>query len=178
MERGLHMQLRKEGEVRMGFKILLILAAFGMGSVSDVSASQGGGNGIGIILGQPSGLVAKFFTNKTQAIDLGLAYSMGGYFQAYVDELFHFFGAFSGSNKSMNPLTPYLGIGAVFSSYAPSSGYIYYNSPGLGVRVPLGLEWRFGRPDIGVFAEIAPGLTVIPATYGFVMGGVGIRFYF
>lgn len=51
-------------------------------------------------------------------------------------------------------------------------------SVGLGVRVPVGVEWQPGRPPLGVYLELVPGMAIIPKTDAFFQGGIGIRYYF
>jgi hypothetical protein len=48
----------------------------------------------------------------------------------------------------------------------------------LGMRIPFGLEWRPSEAPLGVFVELAPGLTLIPGTSSFFQGDIGIRYYF
>ena len=125
--------------------------------------------GLGIILGQPTGLVGKFWLDRNAAIDVGLDYLSDDYLSVYIDYLFHWTGSFSRSSSDLKALSPYLGIGGVLHSGGTQV---------FGIRIPLGLEWIFARPKIGIFAEIAPGVGVIPGTFGFVQGGIGARYYF
>ena len=154
------------------------------------SASGSSGNlGLGIMLGEPTGLTLKNWLSSTRAFDLGVTYSFGNYFAVLGDYLFHFPGAFSSSARSdvANDFVPYLGIGAIAffdtgSNGIERNGFFRRNdlgsSVGLGVRIPLGLEFLPRSAPIGIFAEIVPGLGVIPSTFGFIEGVVGGRFYF
>jgi hypothetical protein len=142
--------------------------------------------GLGVILGDPTGLTGKVWTGSQSAIDFGLAFSFGDYMLIYADYLYHFPGAFGQSSNFARDLTPYLGIGGLiaFSTdgrYRDDRGVVFRNtnsSVGLGLRIPLGLEWRAPDVPIGVFVELVPGISLVPNTSGFLQGGIGARFYF
>jgi hypothetical protein len=48
----------------------------------------------------------------------------------------------------------------------------------VGIRVPLGLEYLFASPSLGVFAEIVPIFDLSPKTAVDLNGAIGVRFYF
>ena len=140
--------------------------------------------GLGVVIGEPTGLSAKYFLDRHHAIDAGLAYSFSQFIYIFADYLFHFPGTFGASSTFATQLSPYLGIGGIFlgstegsrrdGKYFTSSG----SSAGLGMRLPLGIEWKPAFPTLGVFVELVPGLGLIPSTFGFIEGGIGIRYYF
>jgi len=141
--------------------------------------------GLGIILGEPSGITGKYWMDRRTAIDTTLSFSFDDYFLMYADYLYHFPAAFGRSSEFISQLNPYVGGGLELLIQTKDTGFkdrTYFRSDqgsaGLAIRIPLGIEWRPANPPLGVFAEIAPGVGVIPATYGYVQGGVGIRFYF
>jgi hypothetical protein len=154
---------------------------------SRTSASVGGGPfGLGLALGDPTALTAKYWLDgNKEAVDLGLAYWLGRYFLVYSDYDYHFPGTFGARNEFVNNLSPYIGIGGILV-FASSSDrnhrgdkYFADNSSAafaLGLRIPIGIEWR--PMPIGVFLEFAPGLTVIPGTFGFLQAAIGVRYYF
>lgn len=141
--------------------------------------------GLGVILGEPAGVTGKYWIDRRSAVDTTLSYSFSDYFLLFADYLYHFPGAFGRSSQFASQLNPYVGVGAELflqTQDTGNQGRTYFRSDqgpaGFGIRIPLGIEWRSGSPPLGVFVEIAPGVGVIPATYGFVQGGAGIRFYF
>jgi len=146
---------------------LLLMTAQSHASVSRT-------HGLGIILGEPTGLTAKFWTKPDRAVDAGVAFSFDRFVFLYGDYLFHF--------KSYSGVRPYAGIGlGMLISSGDSKGKYFSdtrNSVGLGVRIPLGAEWLIPNAPFGVFAELVPGLGLVPGTYGFFQGGIGARFYF
>lgn len=151
-----------------------------------VSMSRTPSFGLGLIIGEPTGFTGKIWLESKKAVDFGLAYSFGNYVLVYADYLFQWPGAFRlrTGEKFFNDLVPYVGIGAaaLFATSSPSAGRAYFgNNPGgmgLGLRIPLGVEWVPGEPPLGVFLEIAPGLGFVPLTYVFFQGGIGVRYYF
>ena len=152
---------------------------------SSSSPSHGGGPlGLGIVLGEPTGLSAKYWLTSKHSLDFGLGYSFNSFIFVYADYLFHFPGAFGASSQFVAQLNPYIGIGGIFMGSTASSGTRgrYFtsdgSSAGVGMRLPLGIEWTPGEPPLGIFIELVPGLGIIPSTFGFVEGGIGVRYYF
>jgi hypothetical protein len=160
----------------MGFlRLLLVLLLSGVavwGRSAEAGVSRG--KGLGLILGEPTGLTAKFWKNQDRAIDAGLAFSFDRFVFLYSDYLFHF--------KSISGIRPYAGIGGgLLISSGNKNGKYFDNrdgSVGIGVRIPLGGEWFIPDAPFGIFAELVPGIGLVPSTYGFFQGGIGARFYF
>jgi hypothetical protein len=153
------------------------------------SASHGGHLsrpfGLGVVIGEPTGLSAKYWLTSKHAIDFGLAYSFNSFVEVFADYLFHFPGVFGASSQFTTQLTPYIGIGGIFfgSTNGVNSRNNHYftsdgSTAGLGLRLPLGIEWSPMDPPIGVFVELVPGLGIIPSTFGFLEAGIGVRYYF
>lgn len=142
------------------------------------------GFGAGILLGSPSAISGKYWLNSKTAIDAGLSFGLSQYYTIYSDYLLHFPGGFGSRDHFVSQLIPYIGVGGVLGivteDRATEDNYVgkKSGSAGLGVRVPIGIEWKSQQPSLGVFVEIAPGLSIMPKTDMFVNGGVGIRYYF
>jgi len=143
--------------------------------------------GLGFILGEPTGLTAKYFVDTKHAIDFGLAYSFGSFVLIYIDYLWHYYDPFRSSRKKsdkfLRQLSLYVGAGGALLIAGSSTSNRAFtnngrNSVGVGFRIPLGIEWRPGDPSIGIHLELAPGIGLVPGLYGFLMGGIGIRYYF
>lgn len=137
---------------------------------SSTSSYDHGNFGIGIILGEPTGLSAKMWTTKNTAFDIGVAWSWSGdgHFHIHGDYLFHNFDLF---DVSKGTLPVYIGIGArmLFRDNADDR---------IGVRIPVGIEYYFDGMPIAVFGEIVPILDLAPSTDFDINGGLGVRFYF
>lgn len=154
-------------------------------------AARGGNLGVGFMLGSPSSLNAKYFQNNKIAFDAGLAFDDDDYIMLYADYLIHFPGMFKSNSPFINSLNPYIGVGP-FIAFSDHGDHVH--SPGhnhdhdifgdhdddfgLGVRVPIGVEWRATEIPLGVSLEITPGMSIIPETDSLVGVGLALRYYF
>jgi hypothetical protein len=126
--------------------------------------------GLGIMIGDPSGLNLKSWTGRNSAFDIGLAWSFVGdsSLQIHGDLLFHSFGEF---RPRRGRLGLYYGLG----------GRVKTKEEGettLSVRIPLGLTYIFERAPLDFFFEVVPLLDLTPETRGDVQGALGVRYYF
>jgi len=122
--------------------------------------------GIGVMGGDPTGITLKFnnFPVIEFGYDFGLYGQRAGSFDLNVDHWI--------INKPLGTnFHWFIGIG-VSAQY--NSGYAY--GFGVGARVPIGVQW-FPASKIEIFAEVAPGLAVLPALGLDVDFGLGVRFY-
>ncbi len=142
--------------------------------------AQNHGFGLGIILGEPTGLSAKFWTSKENAFDFGLGFSLGGDRLAYkgnydrdkrahfhMDYLWHSFNAISSTERF--PL--YYGIGGRFNS-----GGSYEAS--FGIRGVFGIAWFPHSAPIDIFVELVPVLQITSSAGLGIDAGIGIRYFF
>jgi hypothetical protein len=140
--------------------------------------------GLGVVIGEPTAITAKYWLDGKHSIDGGLGAFFGSYTLLYADYLFSYPGAFGHQSAFVSQLTPYFGAGPVLafttSSYDNNNNLRGKNSGdiGLGVRVPGGIEWRPNDPTIGVYVELAPGISIMPQVGIFLQAGIGIRYYF
>jgi hypothetical protein len=124
--------------------------------------------GLGIILGEPTGLSAKGWISQTVAIDGGAAWSFtsGSYLQVHGDLLLHNFHLFEVDTGKMSF---FYGVG----------GRIRFDTDTtVSLRVPVGITYEFEKTPIELFLEVAPMLNLTPATEVDVAGGIGFRYYF
>ena len=146
------------------FKYVVLFLLF-----CNVSFANTPGNfGLGIILGEPTGLNAKVWQSDEIAYDAALAWSFGkeGNVHIHVDYLLHNYELI----RTANSYTPiYYGIGGRIKSKDETT---------LGVRIPVGINFRSRRIPIDVFIEIVPAFNVIPKTEFDFEGGIGARYYF
>lgn len=138
------------------------------------------------MLGDPSAITGRYTMNEQTAFQAGLSFFYSNWTHITVDWLHLFEHGFGKQNEFLSETTPYIGAGlvAVISSLdrGASRRTRYFDTSdsnlALGIRVPFGAEWRAPRFPVGVFAEIAPGLTILPGTYAFIQLGIGARYYF
>lgn len=136
--------------------------------LSTAALSQDKGFGVGVILGEPTGLSAKAWVSEQNAVDFGLAYSFRskGYFHIHADYLWHFPNVIESTERI--PL--YFGMGGRLA-VGKGSGIF-------GVRIPFGIAFWLRSAPIEFFLEAAPIVDLAPATGASGNGGVGVRYYF
>ena len=143
--------------------LISIVALFSIGVFA-----QDSGLGLGLIFGEPTGLSAKMWTSERTAIDAAVAWSFSGagWFHLHADFLMHNYDLISVSEGAL-PI--YYGLGA-FTTFSSEFG--------LGARVPLGIAYQFEGAPVDIFAEIAPGLSLLPDLTFYIGGVIGARYYF
>lgn len=136
------------------------------------SNAQESGFGVGIMLGEPSGLSAKKWLNSTNAIDAGMGWSFleNGSLHVHADYLYHNYDLIKVSDAKI-PF--YFGIGGRFKFKGDDKS----NGNSIGVRVPVGLAYQFSRAPFDVFAEIVPILDLSPDTRFTFNSAIGVRYY-
>lgn len=147
-------------------KVVLVL--FGCLVLLSRGYSQGEGFGLGIIVGEPTGVSGKYWLDRTNALDGALAWSFldEGSLYLHANYIHHHFEVIDLSSGEM-PL--YYG-GGLKMKFA--SDFI------LGIHIPLGIAYHFEEAPLDVFLEIRPGLNLIPETRFDMSGGIGVRYYF
>ena len=147
-------------------KRILLIAALLL--IINSTNAQNRNFGLGIILGEPTGLSAKLTTNRINALDFAAAWSFkdNGHLLLQTDYIWHNFDLIQVPSGRF-PL--YYGIGG---------RVIFSNDPLVGIRIPVGLDYQFEREPIDIFIEIVPILDIIPATKFNIGGGLGVRFWF
>lgn len=131
-------------------------------------AAQNSGLGVGVIVGEPTGLSFKYWTGESTAYDGAVAWSFGkeDALHLHTDILFHNPHLIEVSKGS---LPVYYGIGAKLKLEDKSK---------LGVRIPVGIAYQFAKAPFDIFLEIVPLLDLAPATDFGLNGAIGVRYYF
>lgn len=141
--------------------------------------------GVGVLLGDPTALSAKYFLDNRTAIDAGLSFG-GHYFMLFGDYLKHFPGSIKANNAFISSLNPYVGIGPLIAVDTEDDPHDHHHHIfedddddfALGARIPLGIEWSAREIPLGVSLELVPGILIVPATEAFFQGGLAVRYYF
>ncbi len=147
----------------------------GAGSSSTV---QKGVFGLGLIVGEPTGLSGKYYLGDDTAVD----FAIGGAFfqrgiQVHADYLWH---PWILEQKEAFVLPAYIGLGARF---------IIVNARGttddhfrMGIRLVIGVLFDFTNVPLDVFVEVAPVgdyRTKLDSKFGVGLNaGAGARYYF
>lgn len=123
---------------------------------------------IGVLIGEPMAISAKYWLNKLVGIDAGVGWSFdeSGKLDVLGDFLVHPYYI----PLDFGDLPLYLGAGATFRVGDGDSF--------LGVRFPLGAELLLSSFPVTVFGEVVPVMEVLPDMGFRLEGGAGIRFAF
>lgn len=145
--------------------IRLVMPALAFALVLPTSvAAQSRGTGVGVVLGEPTGLTARFMRGGNN-FQVHAAWSLKD------EAALQLNGDYLRSGRlDTDPMMPFyfgLGLRVKFAEEAQ-----------VGVRVPLGLNHFFGGSPLEIFGEVVPVLNVIPDTEFDFNGAVGLRYYF
>ena len=107
----------------------------------------------GVILGEPTGLLVKFWKSQTTAYDVAAAWSLGGEaLHVHADYLIHKYGLLEFDNLE---LPVYFGLGAKI---------VFLDKLHAGLRIPLGVILPIGDTPLKVGLEVVPAVDLLPAT--------------
>jgi len=156
---------------------MALLVAAAMGN------AQQSGFGLGIMLGDPTGLSGKAWISSDRAIDFGLAWGVWGrYLHLHGDYLFHKQNLFAVSSGSF---ALHYGPGVRIRSWRDGRYWRrgrWYDYDGsrtsVGFRIPVGLTYAFEGAPVDAFIELAPTLDLVPGTYFDLDAAIGARFWF
>jgi len=155
-------------------KLLFILTIVLSISTVNLSKAQDKGFGLGIIIGEPTGIAFKGWLDNKSAIDGGVAWSFvnNGSFHVHADYLRHVDIESTTSGNFMF----YYGIGGRLK--AKNNNNNTSDDARFGARIPLGLTYVFSGEPIDIFLEAVPVLDFSPKTDASFNGAIGARFYF
>lgn len=143
-------------------RTLLLLVVIGIVVLAPLSADTG----LGVIVGDPTG-VSVLLANR---IAVAAAWSLDSRLHLHAD-------LWLINRPLVTPLNWYLGAGGKVTLVSGGNGEGNDDSVSVGGRVPIGVQW-YVLPRLELFAEIAPGLQIIPETGFDIDGGIGARFHF
>jgi len=151
--------------------ILTIAIALQMTVFTGVKAQQGA-FGLGVMVGEPTGVSMKIWLPGASAIDGGAAWS---YFykpslHLHADYLFHIFNVIPTGGVGEMPL--YFGVGTRFKVHANDE------HPDIGIRAPAGISYIFANGALDTFTELVPIFNFFPATSIDFNMAIGLRYYF
>lgn len=148
-------------------RIIVIVAGCLLVVFSSASA-QDKGFGLGIIVGDPTGINGKMWLAQSAAVDGAAAWDLGknGGVQIHGDLLFHKYGLIPVESGKL-PL--YFGVGGLLG---------FHKKNILGIRGPVGLDYMFASTPVDIFLELVPVFLLVPKTdFGF-NGAIGFRYFF
>ena len=124
--------------------------------------------GLGVVLGEPSGITGKQWLSQHNALSGTVAWSFRGRdkIHIHIDYLRHNFETITVERGSM----------AFF--YGLGGRLLTGDKNQIGVRVPFGLSYFFPNDPLEIFLELAPILDLAPETEFTGNSGLGLRYYF
>jgi hypothetical protein len=171
--------------------VLLVAAAARPSQATEVGYSRK--FGLGVMVGDPTGLTAKLWVGPTNALDFGFGfYGYGvndrcfrdGNGNVVCDHFSYHTATFntdylwqSNIVRGAAQLDWHVGVGGRLNIYG---GDCATDCAALAARAPIGLDLMFNNPGfLEVFFEISPiTFYVFPSFEWVIEGGLGVRFYF
>ncbi|HEY8241538.1 MAG TPA: hypothetical protein VIH35_08825 [Kiritimatiellia bacterium] len=165
--------------------ILLLQVGAVLAQSSGTQADQKG-LGVGVIVGDPTGISLKKWVSETRAIDGAVAWSFDDddSLQLHADYLFHYGNLLREDPQATKSgrMPVYYGFGAVvkFEEDDDNNG----NGDGddddefAGIRVPVGINYILKNHPVDFFLEIVPVLQLIDESDVEIDAGLGARFWF
>lgn len=146
--------------------LLVVLAA-----LAGPASAQRKQVGLGFIIGEPTGVDLKIFFDRTNALELALAWSLSDDNDLHIqgDYLWHRYDLINLDNRDEMPL--FFGVGGRII-------LIDHVDDVVGIRFPVGLDYIFANYPFDIFVEIVPILDLAPDTDFDLEGAIGARFWF
>lgn len=163
---------------RVRWSLLLAMIAVGvLGGSGRAFAQSDRGFGLGLIIGDPTGVTMKGFLTPETAIDGAVGFGLlgGEDLHVHADFLWHF----EIKRWDSAALSLYLGVG-------PELGFHFHDHPNgrddhddvrIGARAPFGLAMMFDAP-FDVFLEVAAGLWLVEKVGFHLDAAIGGRYWF
>jgi len=126
--------------------------------------------GLGVIVGEPTGIDAKWFLNDTNALEGALAWSLSNdnNLHIQVDYLHH---QYDWIVPKKGRIPVYFGLGGRVE-FRQNADDLW------GLRIPVGIAYEFADAPFDLFGEIVPLLELFPDTDFTLEGAIGARFWF
>ncbi|MDR2876987.1 MAG: hypothetical protein LBV36_02965 [Chromatiales bacterium] len=160
----------------------MIAAAALLGTLASGAAqAQQEGFGVGMIIGEPTGVSLKGWLNNTRAVDMGLAWSFSenNSMQLHGDYLLHDFNLLRPTNLD-GRVAVFYGVGGriKFEHGGDDKNARNHDDTLVGVRVPVGVSYYPANMSVELFGEFVPVLDIIPDTKFDLNLAIGGRYYF
>ena len=124
--------------------------------------------GLGLELGEPTGLNGKYFLSGSTALDFGVGwiyrhYYYGDGLHLYGDVLWH---PTSLVSTAAFELPLYIGVGLRYWDFDYCDrGVCGYGGSTLGIRVPVGISFDFNNVPLDIFLQLVPVLDFVSGDY-------------
>ena len=154
--------------IAVGFVVLACLSAGA--TLARAEGDPGQGFGLGIMIGEPTGVNFKAWTSARNAFVGGAAWSFShnGSVALHLDYLFH---KFEWIEVEEGRLPVYFGVGGRIKLADEGDDLI-------GARFPIGLNYLMADAPLDFFLEVVPILDLTPDTDFELNAAIGGRFWF
>lgn len=150
-------------------------------STAHARGARRGGTGLGLSLGDPTGINFKTFVGSSTAFDAtaGLGFLGGNHLALNAGLVWH--NALGGLGGA--PVDWYYGLGAKLGYYDHDHDHHKHHNHDhdhlrLGARAPLGVSVMLTGVPIDIFLEVAAGLWVVEHVDFDLDGAIGFRYWF
>lgn len=144
-------------------KFLVALALLTMSSPAFAARD----NGFGVMIGDPTGLSYKHWFSASSAFDVGLGWNL-------VDGVTRLIADYHIVKPGLIRISSEL-----FDLYfGPGLRLFLGGNTSLGVRIPVGIDYRLRSDPLGFFLEVVPVVTLAPATAFDMDFSIGARYLF
>jgi len=151
---------------RFSYQLLVffIFCAFSLGYAGTGRTS----GGLGIILGNPTGISIKFLDNGATHFNAALSWSFDkdSYFHIHGDYIFRKYNL--STSRGRTNLQTFIGFGLQIET----------RHDNLSLRLPLGIAYNFSDIPVDAFIEVVPALELVPATEFDIGVALAIRYLF
>lgn len=157
-------------------KILMLLSLVFSGTVASAKASR---FGLGVVLGDPTGLTGKYWLSRTRAIDGAMAWDLDDS-DSLVFQTTYLLYHPAALKLDHVGLDFYYGVGLkfVWHDHENHHGHHDHDDFMLGPRVPVGLSYIFKKSRIQLFGELSVTLHLVESTDVDLGFGLGARYFF
>lgn len=139
-------------------------------------AASHGPFGLGIMLGDPSGLNAKLEFSDAFGVDFGVGFALIGGRHLHIQADFHF--EFDLERWAAGELELYVGVGPKLGIWVSDKDRKTSDGLRIGVRAPIGLRFELAKAPVDFFLEVAAGLWAIGGVDFDIDAALGVRYYF
>ena len=153
-----------------------VMCLLGIGfASSDAHADSPGPFGVGLVLGNPTGLSSNYRFGADRSVDAALAWNFGRYsgFEIHSDYLWHRKNIIRGKFA----FDLHYGIGGRLLSRGDRDSN-NNDRTFFGPRIPVGIGTNFNQTALEVFGEVVFVMNLISGTSADLDFGVGARIYF
>lgn len=140
-------------------------------------AHRGGDFGLGLIIGDPTGVNGKYFLSSEMALDGAIGFGVlgGHHTKLQMDFLWHF----GVERWRAAALDLYLGVGPALAIHDYDHGHRHYHGDlWVGARAPFGASLTFTKVPLDVFLELALGVWLVEHVHTDLDAAIGVRYWF